>query len=291
MKRLIHVITNPTAGNGRALKIGDQICQSLASKNIPYSSVITTHPEHAKVLSTQAALQGMETVLSVGGDGTAYEVTAGLAYTDCALGIIPAGTGNDIIKTLGVPKKPLEALEYILTHPKQQIDLGRYNDHLFINVCGMGFDVSVLEHSLKAKKYVHGLLPYLYGLIKTIFTFKPASMTITIDGETLEGDSYLICSVANGRYIGGGIPIAPQAQIDDGLLDVVIVKSIPNYKIPKYLPGLLSGKILSFPITSHFRCKEVTIESHHLKTNVDGEILPLSKATFMPLPKALWVHF
>lgn len=288
---MIHVIINPIAGNGRAAKIGKQICKALEDKKISYTSVVTTHPGHAKALSAQAAQEGTETVLSIGGDGTAYEVTAGLAFTDTAIGIIPAGTGNDVNKTLGLLKDPIKALDHILAHKPRQIDLGRYNDHLFLNVCGMGFDVAVLEHSEKAKKYVHGLLPYLYGLIKTIITYKPSPMKITIDGTPLADDSYLVCSVANGRYIGGGIPIAPQADINDGLLDVVIVKSVPNYKLPKYLPGLLSGKILSFPITSHYRCKSVTIESDNMKTNVDGEILPLSKATFEPLPSALWVRY
>ena len=288
---MIHVIINPVAGNGHSAKVGDQICEKLKEKNLPFTVSTTTHPGHAKVLSAQAAQEGIKTVLSVGGDGTAYEVTAGLAFTGSALGIIPAGTGNDVIKTLGMPKKPLEALEHILDHPPKQIDLGRYNDHLFLNVCGMGFDVAVLEHSEKAKKYVRGLLPYLYGLIKTIITFKPSPMKISIDGKALPDEAYLVCSVANGRYIGGGIPIAPNANINDGLLDVVIVKSVPNYKLPKYLPGLLGGKILTFPITSHYLCKSVTIESSNMKTNVDGEILPLNKATFEPLPQALWVHY
>ena len=288
---MIHVIINPTAGNGLAEKIGEQVCQTLASKNVPFTRATTTHPEHAKALSAQAAEAGIDTVLSVGGDGTAYEVTSGLAFTDTALGIIPAGTGNDVIKTLALPKKPLESLDYILSHPKKKIDLGSFNGHLFLNVCGMGFDVAVLEHSHAAKKYVRGLLPYLYGLIKTIITYKPSPMNITIDGTSLPTESYLVCSVANGRYIGGGIPIAPEADMSDGLLDVVIVKSVPNYKLPKYLPGLLKGKILSFPITSHYRCTSVTIEAPNMKTNVDGEILPIEKATFEPLPNALWLHY
>ncbi|NLB90982.1 MAG: diacylglycerol kinase family lipid kinase [Clostridiales bacterium] len=288
---MIHIIVNPIAGNGMAHNVGKQLYQLLQDKRIPFSFEQTTHPGHATQIAAQAAKKGIGTVLSVGGDGTAYEVASGLVNTDCALGIIPAGTGNDIIKTLSFPKKPIEALETILQGKKKKMDIGKINDQFFLNVCGTGFDVAVLENSLNAKKYVKGIFPYLYGLIKTIFTFKPINIKITIDGTLLPPEPLLLCTVANGKYIGGGIPIAPTADIHDHLLDVVIVKAVPNYKMAKYVPGLLSGKILSFPITEHYLCTSVKIESSDMKTNIDGEIITLQGAAFELIADALWVHY
>lgn len=288
---MIDVIINPVAGNGLALRVGEEIIASLEKKGIAYHKQITEYPGHGRELAVASAKAGVDTVMAIGGDGTAYEVASGLIHTKTALAIIPGGTGNDVVKTLGIPKKPLEALEHILSHPARTMDMGQINDQIFLNVCGTGFDVSVLEYAEKAKRYVRGLLPYLYGVIRTIFSFRPVKMRIALDGKELEGDHFLICAIANGRYIGGGIPIAPSADIHDGLLDVMVLKSIPNWKLPRYLPGLLSGKIEKFPITSHYLCKEVSLDAPGMKMNVDGEILPMNNATFAPLKDALWMHW
>ncbi len=288
---MIDVIINPVAGNGHAGRMGQKVMEILKSRRIDCNDYYTTSPGHASSLAKEAALRGADTVLAVGGDGTAYEVASGLVHTKTALGLIPAGTGNDFVKTIHIPKSPLEALDYVLSHKPRPLDMGRINDQLFLNVCGTGFDVSVLEYSLKAKKLVRGLLPYLYGVIRTIFSFKPVKMHIEIDRETTLEGSFLQCSVANGRYIGGGIAISPTSLVDDGLLDVVVVKAIPNWKMPLYLPGLLLGKVHTFPETSHYRCSHVHINAPGMHLNVDGEILPIEKVNFSPVKDALWVHW
>lgn len=288
---MIDVIINPVAGNGHAKRIGDKVIEALTKRGIACKAYFTEFPGHATELAKQSAQRQTDMVLAVGGDGTAYEVASGLVHTKTALGLIPAGTGNDFIKSIGVPKSPLDALEHILSHPPRLVDMGRINDKLFLNVCGTGFDVSVLEYSLKAKKLVRGMLPYLYGVIRTIFSFKPVKMRITIDEETTLDGTFLQCSVANGRYIGGGIVISPTSQVNDGLLDVVVIRSIPNWKMVFYLPGLLLGRVLSFPITSHYRCSQVVIDAPGMHLNVDGEILPMEKVSFSSVKDALWVHW
>ena len=288
---MIDVIINPVAGNGHAKRIGEKVMEVLLSRSIACKAFYTESPGHATLLAKESAKRGTETVLAVGGDGTAYEVASGLVHSASALGLIPAGTGNDFIKSIGVPKSPMEALDHILSHPPRQLDMGRLNDKLFLNVCGTGFDVSVLEYSLKAKKLVRGMLPYLYGVIRTIFSFKPVAMHIVIDEETTLQGTFLQCSVANGRYIGGGIPISPTSLVNDGLLDVVVLRSIPNWKMFFYLPGLLMGKVHSFAITSHYRCRSVTIDAPGMHLNVDGEILPIGQVDFSSVKDALWVHW
>lgn len=288
---MIDVIINPVAGNGRAKKIGEKVLDILTGRSIACQAFYTESPGHATQLAMEAAQRGTDTVLAVGGDGTAYEAASGLVHTKTALGLIPAGTGNDFIKSIGVPKSPFEALDHILTHSPKQVDMGRINDKLFLNVCGTGFDVSVLEYSAKAKKLVRGMLPYLYGVIRTIFSFKPVNMHIVVDEETTLDGTFLQCSVANGRYIGGGIPISPTSLVNDGLLDVVVLRSIPNWKMFFYLPGLLMGRVHSFSITSHYLCNSVTIDAPGMHLNVDGEILPINKVGFSSVRDALWVHW
>ena len=143
---------------------------------------------------------------------------------------------------------------------------------------------------MAAKKYARGILPYLIGLIRAIFSYKPVHVAFTVEGETQERD-VLLCSVANGRFIGGGIPVCPDAKADDGLMDMVIVETKPRWKIPFYLPGLLMGKIDQFKITTHKRCKVMSIVSKGMRLNVDGEILAMDRADFSILPGKLLLYW
>ncbi len=278
---MLTFIVNPTAGNGYALKIEQQLKAELARRGVAANFIRTDEPRHATDLAREAAsVPGCTGVVSVGGDGTAYEVACGLMDTGVPLGIIPAGTGNDFIKSVNIPKKPLEALNHILNCEPRPVDVGGMNDRLFLNVCGTGFDVTVLDYTLKAKKYCRGILPYLIGLVRGIAHYAPVHVRFTADGVTEERD-VLICSVANGRYFGGGIPICPEAAADDGLLDLVVVENKPKWMIPFYLPSLLMGRVLKFPFTVHRRCKEASIVSNKgMRLNADGEVSPVDEVHF-----------
>lgn len=288
---MLTFIVNPKAGNGLALRVEALLRQTLERQGIRHRLLRTERPGHATDLARRAAAQkGCDGVVSVGGDGTAYEVACGLLDSGVPLGIIPAGTGNDFIKTIKTPAKPLDALNFILTHPARPVDVGRLNDRLFLNVCGTGFDVQVLDGTLAAKKYVRGILPYLVGLFRAIFHYKPVHVALSVDDRELEQDA-LVCSIANGRYIGGGIPICPEAKPDDGLLDLVIVENKPKRLIPLYLPGLLLGRVLRFKITSHVRCRKIRLVSPGMRVNVDGEIFPMDEADFAALPGKLLLYW
>lgn len=288
---MLTFIVNPVAGNGYALKIEHLLQQRMAERGLECRFFHTNAPGHATELARRAAEGDNCTgVVSVGGDGTAYEVACGLMNTEIPMGLIPAGTGNDFIKTVNLPRKPLEALDFILTHPARPVDAGGLNDRLFLNVCGTGFDVTVLDYAQAAKKYCRGILPYLVGLIRAILHYKPTHVRFTVDGHTEERD-LLICSVANGRVFGGGIPICPEATADDGMLDLVVVENKPRWKLPFLIPSLLMGRVLEFPFTTHVRCKQVEILSPNLRLNVDGEILDLESARFNVLQGALQLYW
>lgn len=288
---MITFIVNPTAGNGYALKVETKLREEMARRGLEARYEHTKCPGHATLLAREAArLEDCGAVVSVGGDGTAFEVACGLAGGSVPMGIVPAGTGNDFIKTTGTPREPVAALAYILSGTPRPVDIGGLNDRLFLNVCGTGFDVTVLDYTLAAKKYVRGLLPYMIGLIRAIFHYQPVHVRCTADGATWE-DDVLVCSVANGRYIGGGIPICPAAEPDDGLLDLVVVENVPRHRIPRFLPGLMMGKVLGFGITRHVRCRKVEILSPGMRLNVDGEIFPMDQARFTILPGTLMLYW
>lgn len=288
---MLTFIVNPVAGHGHALKTAQQIEAEMLRRGAECRFIYTDRPGHATLLAKDAAATPACTgVIAVGGDGTSFEVACGLMHTGVPLGIIPAGTGNDFIKTVNIPKDPMKALDLILSSTPRAVDVGGLDDRLFLNVGGTGFDVTVLDYTESAKKYCRGLLPYLIGLIRGIAHYKPVHIRFTADGVTEERE-VLICSVANGRFFGGGIAICPDATADDGYLDLVVVEHQPKWKLPFLLPSLLMGSILKFPITTHKRCKEVEIYSPGMRLNADGEVMNVDLAKFRILQGALLLYW
>ncbi len=296
---MITLIVNPAAGNGRSKKIALWVEKALEQKKISYRRWETTAPGDATQLARQAAEEHRsqpdpsDLLLVIGGDGTFLESVQGMMDSELPIAEIPAGTGNDFLKTLQVPRKPLPALEHILVAKPRKIDLGTVNEDLFANECGAGFDVTVLDHAESAKRYARGLAPYLWGVIKAIFTHRSRTMEIIADGETLFQGDCLVFSVANGGFIGGGIPISPQATVTDGFFDLIVIKNCSRLRMVSYLPGLLVGKILTFKHTViHKKVKEVSVYSpdgQPLRVNVDGEISNRAQCHFKILPGQLHI--
>ena len=270
-------IVNPVAGTGFALKTMEKLEELLKSSSVQYRIFRTEKPGHATTIA--AGLAGDEeiiAVVSVGGDGTAGEIAAGLTGTGKPMGIIPAGTGNDFIKSAGIPNDPEKALKMLLEGKAAPIDTGTVNDRFFLNVCGTGFDVTVLDYAESEKEKHRGLTPYFIGLIKAISHYKSVQLTVTADGNR-----------EDGRFIGGGIPICPAADIRDGFLDLVLIQNVHRWQIPFYLPGLMMSRDLKFRITKHRKVKTVAIEGQGLRINIDGDIVSMSRAEFRINPSSL----
>lgn len=288
---MLHLVINQTAGSGRAKKVGAQVISWLAEEGREHSFHFTECPGHAEALARSAVEKGAKTVIAIGGDGTVCETARGLLGTNTALGLIPAGTGNDIAKALGMPKKPREALRFIFDHPARPMDAGRINDVAFFNVCGTGFDVCVLDYTLTAKKYVRGMLPYLWGVIRTILTYQSVKATYQLDGGEKETRRVLLLSVANGSFFGGGLKIAPGARPNDGYFEFVTIDHMPRWQMPFQVPKLIVGKADRIPGFSQRRCKSVFIEADNMRINLDGEIVPVKNASFEMLQDALLAHY
>ena len=280
-------ILNPVAGNGYSVQAIKKIEGILNALGAEYRIHETAFPGQATDIAR--SLQGnseISAVIAVGGDGTVTEVAAGLAGGSTAMGIIPAGTGNDFVKSVRIPKDPETAMRFMLDRSARPVDTGTLNDEFFLNVCGTGFDVTVLECADDKKKKHRGLTPYFLGLLQAIRIFEPVDLQISHDGQSADGE-YLICSVANGRFIGGGIPICPDANPSDGKLNLVMIRKVPRWKIPFYLPGLMLSRDLTFRITSHLLTESVTIRGKGLRFNIDGEIRRIDEAHFQIHPGSL----
>ena len=146
--------------------------------------------------------------------------------------------------------------------------------------------MTVLDYAESEKEKYRGLTPYLLGLLKAIFHYRSIQLKVTADGRPEEG-RYLVCSIANGRYIGGGIPICPVADPADGMLDLVLIRHRARWQIPFYLPGLMLSRDLNFRITKHQKVTQVQIEGRNLRINIDGDIRSMDRADFRIQPASL----
>lgn len=288
---MLELIVNEAAGRGMALQTAQQVCERLKERGFPFRLHHTSHPGHATMLAREAAQRGAETVIAFGGDGTLHETAAGLRATRTALGIIPCGTGNDFIKTAGIPCKWEEALEWILTKPARPVNSGLINDGFFLNQCGAGFDVLVLDYANKAKQHMHGIWPYLYGVIRAIKAFSPVDMHIEIGSDVKLDGKFMICAIANGRYFGGGIPIMPGADLTDGLLDILVVDAVPRWAIPFYLPSLMMGTLYKRKPAHRYLADRCSIVCNGMRVDMDGEIQPMDKAEFVCESESLLLHW
>ncbi len=288
---MLEIIVNPAAGNGRAKVIAEEIASYLNNKSISFHMMHTEEPDHATTLAREAAQRGAETVVAVGGDGTITEVARGLVHTGTALGIIPSGTGNDFVKAIGIPRDWRSALDFILTHPARPVNTGTMNDRFFMNACGAGFDVMVLDYSIEAKKHCSGIWPYFYGIIRAIKNFKPFRMRVEIGDDTVIEQDCMLCSIANGKYIGGGIPIARQADVTDELLDILVVDAVPRWKIPFYLPSIMLGTLPRRKPAHLYKANRCRLSSPGMRLNLDGEVLPVDDALCALEADALKVHW
>jgi len=288
---MLTFIVNPIAGRGAAKKAMARVSARMDALGDTYETLKTAAPGHAETLAKDASARGADTVFAVGGDGTVLETARGLMGTETPLAVLPCGTGNDLVKTLGAPSEPVSALEWALGRKPRRVDAGLLNGRVFLNECGAGFDVAVLEHTLSSKKVLPGKLAYLYGVLKAIATYTPISIDMELADGTVSTVPITVLSVANGRWIGGGLLISPDADLADGLFDVLTIPAMGKRDLLfKGLPRLLAGKVLDIPGTKVFRCTKLTVRSPGLLVNIDGEIERMDEAAFRIAPGALWVR-
>lgn len=286
----LHLVWNPVAGNGAAVKAYETVTRELATRGVPFESSKSEYPGHAVELTKQALENGAKKVAAVGGDGTIREVASALLNTDVPLGIISCGTGNDIVRPLKIPNDPVKALDIVLGGEVRQMDAAMANDLLYFNVAGFGFDVDVLHYvEIYKKKMKNGSLAYLRGLVSAIANLQSRRTKITWPGGSMEED-VLIIAAGNGTHFGGGMMVTPNADPFDGLLDICVMHGVKKRDALTLLPKFLKGNHVGTKFVTYFRTTELTaVCEPSSMLDVDGDVLPGTPVTFRILPKSLWV--
>lgn len=295
----IRVIVNPAAGAGKSAKKWPHIMALLKSLGLDFEHDVTEAPGHAIELARSAAEKGYEMVVSVGGDGTINEVVNGLydanGLENVVMGIVNTGTGADYIRTFGIPRKYKEGCQLLMSPNRRTVDLGvieyTSNGHtekrLFVNFAGLGFDAEVVKATTEKFKALGDMPSYLMGLLTTLFSYQNREISIVVDGEP---GQRRICTIMlnNGRYGGGGMLPAPDADPGDGLFDVVIIDDMTKPDLLRSLPRIYRGTHLTHPKVTLMRAREVDVRPvQQMAVQADGELLGAAPARFSVLPAAL----
>jgi diacylglycerol kinase (ATP) len=283
------VILNPTAGS---VKNVDALVERMG--RLPDAEVYTTAKAGAAMRSTRTALRkGCEMIVAVGGDGTLNEVVNGLREdaSTVVVGLIPLGTGNDFARTLGLPTDVDEAIAVLLAGHTRAIDLVRVTSdevRYFVNVSSGGFSGLVDEKLTPEMKKTWGPLAYLRSAAAALPDLRAYRTTLSLDDtESLTLSLYNVV-IANGRYVGGGTHIAPEASIDDGLLDIILIPERPAADLALLAAQVALGNHLSSDTIVFRRAARVTVNSQPgMWFNVDGELVGNEPAEFAVLPRAL----
>jgi len=247
------------AGGGRARKRLPAVTAELDRLGAPHRAVETRDVEHA-CEEARAAAQAGETVAALGGDGFLRPLAGALAGGAGALAILPGGRGNDFARVLGIPKDPAAAVRIAVEGHERMLDVAEVDGVPYIGIASLGFD-SEANRIANEAKLIRGNLVYMYAALRAVAGWTPATYGITVDGERREVTGWSV-GVANSKAYGGGMYAAPQAVLDDGLLDVVAcAKTSKLYFLRKILPSVVKGTHLDDPHMTVLRGAEISIES------------------------------
>ena len=302
MHRKIKIILNPMADMGNAWRIARDL-RSITEQHGGIDWSGTVYPGHAIELARQAGEQGYDLVIAMGGDGTVHEVMNGLMQVPedkrPVLGVVPAGSGNDFGHGINASTTPTEALNRAIHGEPSTIDLGLMTAgdgrrEYFDNTLGIGFGATVTIRSHRLP-LLRGFLMYLTAVIQAIvLDHNPVKMQMEIDGKKVE-DSIIYLILCNGPREGGGFLIAPDAKIDDGILDYAMITNVSRLKMFRIVPEVMKGTHGRFKEVTIDKCKKFTLTADRpLYIHADGEIFSgpgtdIRQVSFEILPNALKV--
>lgn len=275
---MIYFIINPISGGRRGIRVWQELEHYLQDEKIPYSYGISQYPKHTVELVHEAVSQQAQLLVILGGDGTIQEVVETIAsagYT-IPLAVIPAGSGNDFARGLGVNYQPLRLIDGLLHDPfEEKIDIGLSDQGHFASMLGMGFDAYVVQCANRApwKKWLRRF-SYLIAVFQAIYKYHPGEYEIEIDGRKVRIHNAWFISVSNHPFMGGGMMINPQARVNDGELDLCIIHDLPRWKLLFFFPKVYKGTHTELTAyVSHLRGKLINIRSVEEQVfHLDGEV-------------------
>jgi YegS/Rv2252/BmrU family lipid kinase len=287
MSRDVCLIVNPHAGGGRGAKRLPATEAALRARGIAFRVERTTSIEHARELARGAREAG-EVAAAMGGDGLMGAVAGELQGTDGVLGVIPGGRGNDWARKLGIGDEPEEAVAVIAAGAERTVDVATADGRVYLGIASAGID-SVCQDIANATRLPLGGLVYVYGTLRALTRWKPASWTATLDGEEHRFSGYSV-AVCNSGVFGGGMYLVPDASVDDGLLDVVFTKDAPKRQYLSGVGKVFKGTHVDDPSFELLRAKEVSFSADRPFTAyADGDPIAELPATFRVVPRALRV--
>jgi YegS/Rv2252/BmrU family lipid kinase len=289
----LFLIINPAAGSGAGERRGKEAVEVLQRSGFDVDAAISEYPGHIIEIAASAGHRSVDGIVAVGGDGTLFEMANGLLASGAefpAVGVVPAGTGNSLAQDLGAVDFE-SAIDVIAAGSTRTIDLGRYEcngEHrYFVNVLGIGFVAAVAKQALRFRKL--GQVSYALSVFLELARMRPYRLTMKVDGELVECENHFV-EVCNSRYTAGNMLIAPQAELSDGFLDVVLLNSISRLGLVKAFPQVYSGEHLSHPHVEVYRCHRLTIQADPPQPlTPDGEVMGQTPLTIEALPSALKV--
>lgn len=281
------VIVNPNSANRRTGKIWEYIKKELEKNIGKFDFKFTTAPFDATLISRDAVKSGYEMIVAVGGDGTVNEVVNGFFENDkiinseITLGIISRGTGSDLIKTLGISKEISQAVEKLKGRNVERCDLGKINfvdkddkevTRYFINIADFGMGGETVDRVNKTTKFFGGFISFLWGTLITSIKYKNKMASLNIDDKIKFEGKIKNIAIANGRFFGGGMEIAPTAKMDDGFFEVVIISDISYFKGLRIMQKIYKGELIENEKVKYLKGKIISATSSEVVLiDVDGE--------------------
>lgn len=296
-------VVNPVSGNGRTHRRWKNVERSLRSQGFNFSVGFTEAPLHASQITAKALQKGYTHIIAVGGDGTINEVVNGFYYEtgagrkEAALSVVPMGTGSDFSRILGISGQQNYIQKLLLKGEEKPCDIiqasftgwhGSKAIRHYINISDVGIGSETVYRVNHNSKAWGGFLSFLAAGLASIYSFKNPVLSVEVDGQEIYTGESTLAVVSNGKYFGGGFMIAPQAEINDGYLDVLVFEGLSKRECLHLLPGLYKGKHLDYPRLRIARGQEVKLTSPQtIYLEIDGESPGIGDIHFKILPSDL----
>ena len=286
--RAVALLCNPSAGGGRAAKLLLRAQQALRDHGLRVRTELTGSLEHGRELAAAAAAAG-ELTVTLSGDGLVGGVVGVLRDVPGALlGILPGGRGNDTARVLGIPLEIDGACAVVAGGVERDLDIGEVDGRSFIGIASLGFD-SDANRIANAAPARLGRLVYVYGALRALAAWTPARFELSLDGEPISSTGYSVAACNSGCY-GGGMHLAPDASLQDGLLDVVLIADIAKRSFLATLPKAFSGRHVLHPAVRVLRGRELRVDADRpFEVYADGDPVAATPATIRVVPNALRV--
>ena len=288
MPQEIALLTNPTSGKGKGARTVEAALPRLRDAGFVVRNLVGRDADEALDLARQCVDDGVETLVVVGGDGMVHLAVQALAGTETRLGLVPAGTGNDVARYFDIPRNDTAAAtDVVVAGRERRIDLARVGSVHYVTVLAAGFDAVVNERA-NAMTWPKGQMRYNLATMAELRTLRPISYVLEVDGVEQRFEATMV-AVGNGPSFGGGLRIAEGAVLDDGLLDVVVIEPMTRRALLRTYPKLFKGTHVHHSGYRHQHARTVTIAAPGITAYADGERIAALPLTVEVVPRALRV--